>query len=195
MKWFSGIEEEADITTLLFRDPATYRHLNHFADAILRGPSEFTIGERELMAAYVSALNSCHYCTGAHAAVAQQFGIAPLLLQALTDDASTAPIDEALKPVFAFIKTLTNSPSRIGATEAQAVYAAGWSEEALHDAVNFCALMSCYNRLLDGHGIRGSQIAFDNGARRLFKRGYKIPSPVVWLLSLRNSFRRARRGK
>ena len=37
---------------------------------LLRGPGTLTRGERELIAAYVSALNDCRYCTSAHSACA-----------------------------------------------------------------------------------------------------------------------------
>jgi AhpD family alkylhydroperoxidase len=38
--------------------------------AAMRGPSEWSIGERELMAAMVAKWNSCPFCVGAHGAVA-----------------------------------------------------------------------------------------------------------------------------
>src|SRR5262245_39529178 len=39
----------------------------------LRGDSEWSFGERELMAAFVSARNQCRYCTDAHRATAGRF--------------------------------------------------------------------------------------------------------------------------
>ena len=37
---------------------------------MLRGPSDWTVGERELIAAFVSNLNQCRFCTTSHGAVA-----------------------------------------------------------------------------------------------------------------------------
>lgn len=34
------------------------------------------------------------------------------------------------------------------------MFAAGWSEAALHDAIAVCCLLSLMNRLVEGHGIR-----------------------------------------
>jgi AhpD family alkylhydroperoxidase len=42
----------------------------------LRGPSPFTVAERELIAAYVSGLNACGYCHGIHRVTADAFGVA-----------------------------------------------------------------------------------------------------------------------
>ena len=44
-------------------------------EAIMRGPSVFSPGERELIAAYVSVLNGCEYCRSSHTSVAEAFGI------------------------------------------------------------------------------------------------------------------------
>src|ERR1700679_2917875 len=37
----------------------------------MRGPSAWSVGDRELMAAFVARSNNCEFCTKAHTAVAQ----------------------------------------------------------------------------------------------------------------------------
>jgi AhpD family alkylhydroperoxidase len=55
----------------LFRyRPETGRLLSELAEALLRGPGTLTRGERELIAAYVSALNDCRFCASSHSACA-----------------------------------------------------------------------------------------------------------------------------
>ena len=54
----------------------TGRPLIDFHEALLRGDSPFTIPEREFMAAYISGVNACQSCQGAHTAAAKQFGVA-----------------------------------------------------------------------------------------------------------------------
>ena len=51
--------------------PETQEHLNGLAEALLRGPSSLTSGERETIAAYVSAGNECRFCCESHAAAAR----------------------------------------------------------------------------------------------------------------------------
>jgi hypothetical protein len=48
-----------------------------------------------------------------HAATAEQFGVAGVLLLQLLEDPEHAPIDERLKPLLAYVKKLTYSPSRL----------------------------------------------------------------------------------
>jgi len=62
-----------------------FRHLLPANELILRGPSELTAGERELIGTYVSAKNSCTYCYGGHAAAAAAFGLDPALVDCNVD--------------------------------------------------------------------------------------------------------------
>ena len=60
---------EPGIRGLLRYRPETGRPLSELAEVLLRGPSTLTRGERELIAAYVSALNDCRYCSASHSAL------------------------------------------------------------------------------------------------------------------------------
>jgi uncharacterized peroxidase-related enzyme len=124
-----------------------------FHEALMRGESPFSVAERELMAAYVSGVNSCSYCYGAHAAVAERFGMPPQLLAGLLDDLGKAEIDEKLKPVLAYVRKLTLTPTRMTQADADAVFAAGWSEQALYDAIQVCCLFNFMNRFVEGIGL------------------------------------------
>ena len=61
---------EPGIRGLLRYRPQTARPLSELTEVLLRGPSTLTRGERELIAAYVSALNDCTYCASSHSACA-----------------------------------------------------------------------------------------------------------------------------
>lgn len=55
-----GRREPPDvIKALLYRPEFFGKAANALFQAALRGPSDWTVGERELMAAYVSRLNQC----------------------------------------------------------------------------------------------------------------------------------------
>ncbi|HLK00512.1 MAG TPA: carboxymuconolactone decarboxylase family protein, partial [Streptosporangiaceae bacterium] len=58
------------IVSLFVYRPETAKPLCDLAEVLLRGPSSLTRGERELIAAYVSKLNDCAFCTDSHAAFA-----------------------------------------------------------------------------------------------------------------------------
>src|SRR2546430_16556354 len=61
---------EPGIRGLLRYRPETARPLSELTEVLLRGPSTLARGERELIAAYVSALNDCRDCSASHSACA-----------------------------------------------------------------------------------------------------------------------------
>jgi uncharacterized peroxidase-related enzyme len=177
--FFSSLDSDSGVRDILKLNPAAGKALIEYHEAVLRGPSPLSEGERELIAAYVSGLNACHYCHGVHTKTAEAFGIEEGLLQKLLDDPATAPVDGKLKPVLAYVRKLTLSPAQMTKKDADAVYAAGWSERALHDVVNVCALFNFMNRLIDGHGIEGNAEVYKRRGQLLRDEGY---SPLLKML-------------
>lgn len=152
--------------------PETAGPLLEFHERLLRGESPLSIGERELLAAYVSRLNACTYCSGIHEITAAEFGIEPFFLEALIKDIDSAQVADDLKPIFHYARKLTEAPSKMTPADAEAVYEAGWDEKALHDVVNVCALFNFMNRLLEGLGITGTPDSRAESGQRLARIGY-----------------------
>lgn len=72
-----------------------------------------------------------------------------------------------MRPVLRYVRKLTLTPSRMTPSDADEVFAAGWDEQALHDAVSVCALFNFMNRLVDGLGIEAGDTYFATAAGRL----------------------------
>jgi len=180
MKFFSYLDENSDITDITFNDRPRLGPLDKASQEIMRGKSSFSHAEREIMAAFVSGLNACSFCYGSHAAVAKQFGVQPELIELLIENIDTAPVKEKLKPIFYYLKKLTEQPSKIVEQDVINVKDAGWSEEALHEAILVGCLFNFYNRLLDGHGVKGSKAIYAFGGEHLAKNGYGVP----WFIGL-----------
>ena len=154
--------------------PATCKPLGEFTEAAMRGPSPFTQGQRELIAAYVSGLNACTYCHGTHTAVAAACGVAPDLIKALLADIRTAPIEARMKPILSYARKLTLSPTDMTAADAASVYDAAWSDDALYSTVLVTALFNFYNRLVDGVGLTLSDGYQVEAGKRLSTQGYDV---------------------
>ena len=150
---FPSLPEQAHLGDVFKMFPANVRPLLEYHDLLLRGPSDLTVAERELIAAYVSGLNACAFCTGAHTLLARAFGVDPATIDALLADPATAAVEEKLRPILAYVAKLTLTPSKMTETDAEVVYDAGWSEAALYDAIQTCALFNFMNRILEGTGI------------------------------------------
>jgi hypothetical protein len=57
----SGNEPLGVVKTLLYRPELFGRPFSEALDAVMRGPSEWSTGERELFAAFASLLNQCPF--------------------------------------------------------------------------------------------------------------------------------------
>lgn len=172
MSYLRSLPADAVLLNVFQTYPDTARPLLDYHELIMRGPSPFTVAERELIAAYTSGVNNCDYCHGVHAATAEAFGIPAGVLTAALADLDTAPVDERLKPVLRYVAKLTRTPARLTEDDADAVYAAGWDDRALHDAVMVCALFNFMNRMVEGLGIHADASYFPVSANRLHQRGY-----------------------
>jgi uncharacterized peroxidase-related enzyme len=192
MAFFSYLNEKSDITDITFNDRPRLGPLDKASQEIMRGKSSFTEAQREIMAAYVSGLNACAFCHGSHKAVAEQFGVRPQLIEKLIEDVDAAPLEENLKPVFHYLRKLTLSASKLTKGDVDNVLAAGWSEDALHEAILVGCLFNFYNRLLDGHGVKGNPAIYRFGGQHLAKNGYGVP----WFIGLiKNNIKKAKLKK
>ncbi len=172
MPLFPSLPEDATTKHVFRAHPEIYALHVRVSEAILRGPSPLTPAQRELIGAYVSALNACHYCYGGHRAAAELFGIKPETIDGLINDVATAPIEDRLRPIFAYVKKLTLTPARMTQADADAVFSAGWSEAALHSAIAVCCHFNFMNRLVDGHGIKADPALFADRGRKHVEMGY-----------------------
>src|SRR5689334_24709251 len=102
--------EEPGIRGLLRYRPETGRPISELAEVLLRGPSTLTRGERQLIAAQVSALNECQYCTASHAATAAaQLPGGMDLLEQVRADAARAPVSAKLQALLAIAAAVQRS--------------------------------------------------------------------------------------
>ena len=171
MPHLPSLPQNATLLDIFKRFPASSRPLLLYHEALMRGPSPFTEGERELIAAVVSRRNRCGYCEGVHAATARAMGEAPARVAAVLDAPAGARESAELRPVLVYVEKLTDAASTTEA-DAEAVLAAGWPEEALFDAVAICALYNLMNRLVNGLGIEADADYFEAAAKRLSTGGY-----------------------
>jgi uncharacterized peroxidase-related enzyme len=167
MPFFPSLPDDAGIGHLFKIKPGHKEGFGKFSDAVMRDDSVFSIAERELIAAFTSALNSCDYCYGGHSAIARQHGVEEGVFESLIDDIDMAPVEDKLKPILRFVRKLTLEPYKMVQADADAVYTAGWDEEALADAIWISARFSMMNRLSLGHGLNADPAAFEARAKAM----------------------------
>ena len=172
MALLRSLPENATLADLRRTYADLLEKLRPYGHRLMRGPSPLSTGERELIAAFVSGVNSCRYCHGTHSLVARAFGVDETVLVTSLDNVEVAPVDARLKPILSYVRKLTETPSRMTAADAATVYEARWSDEALLYAVAVCAYFNNMNRLVEGAGILGNMEDYSIAARRLVDHGY-----------------------
>ena len=91
----------------------------------------------------------------------------------MLDDFRTAPIGEKEKALFAFIEKVNRASNQVGTPDVDAVVAAGWTEEAVYDAITVCALFKFYNAWIDATGVADMPAElYEMSGQRLATRGY-----------------------
>lgn len=77
------------------------------------------------------------------------------------------------KALFAFIEKVNRESNKITQEDVDEVKSAGWSDEAIYDAVTVCALFNFYNRWIDATGVHDMPAsAYEMSGKRLKERGY-----------------------
>jgi uncharacterized peroxidase-related enzyme len=162
-----SLGDEGVLPDVFRRFPETAAPLLDYCQRLMRGPSPLSVAQRELIAAFVSALNCCEYCQKVHSALAVAFGVDEGLVATVIADVDAAPVEEAMKPVLRLVRTLTLTPAQVHDAEVAEVYAAGWDEQTLHDAVSVCGLLNFMNRMVEGLGITASPDYYQTASRQL----------------------------
>ncbi|HEU4339773.1 MAG TPA: peroxidase [Planctomycetota bacterium] len=77
------------------------------------------------------------------------------------------------KALFALIEKMNHDSTAVSQADVDAVKAAGWSDEAIYDAITVCALFRFYNSWVDAAGVHEMPAAsYAAMGARLSKMGY-----------------------
>jgi uncharacterized peroxidase-related enzyme len=155
--------------------PETARPLRELAEVLLRGPSTLTSGEREIVAAFVSARNGCTFCHASHrAAAAHHQGVSYEIVDAVKRDYSSAPVSDKLKALLAIAAKVQVSGRDVTAADIERARAEGATDLEIHDTVLIAAAFSMFNRYVDGLATftPTDPAAYDQMGRRMAQDGY-----------------------
>lgn len=152
MATIPSLPSRASLEDLFRAFPNGTEPLMQLHDALLRSDGEISIGERELIATYVSSLNACAYCFGAHRTMAEAFGVSSDLIDALMTDFEAAELPEKTRCLLRYAGKITRRDS-ILPSDINAILDAGWTEAAVSETLMITGLYNMMNRIVDGAGL------------------------------------------
>lgn len=159
-------------------------HLVRFTEEVMRGPSPLSPGLRELIGAYFSKRNQCSFCSDAHAAAAAEY-LEEGLVEEVLRDVETSRLDEAHKALFRYVGKLAEHPERVVSSDIIRLKKAGWSEEAIYDALTVASVFKFYNTWNNGSGVQQMKSSdYLYSGRVLNTLGYCMDFKLTRLLKL-----------
>ncbi|MER5757134.1 carboxymuconolactone decarboxylase family protein [Streptomyces sp. NPDC002088] len=138
---------EPGIRGLMTQRPDTAAPLSQLAETLLRSPMSLPPGERELIAAYASHVNSTPFCSGSHGAfAAAQLEEGPKVVDAVLANPDTAPITPRLRALLRIAAEVCGPVQSLRADIVAAARATGADDAQIHDTVLIAAAFCMYNR-------------------------------------------------
>lgn len=142
-----------------------------FVQEVLRGPSSWSVGERELFAAVVSRANDCAFCLGTHGAIAES-SLGTDGVDGWADGRFGVRVTAACR----FVDKLTRDPDAMSAADVAAAREAGVDDTALAEAIHVAFAFNVINRIVNAldfaHPSERDRL---RGAAILRRMGYRLP--------------------
>ena len=171
--------EYPGIRSLFIYRPETAAPMNALVQAMLHNPHpSLSAGERELIATYVSRLNTCKYCCNIHGAIAKhQLGNNGAIVEAVLQNPETAPISSKMKALLKIAAKVQSGGKNVLPADIEAARNEGATDIELHDTVLIAAAFCMYNRYVDGLATWQPDDAdlYDKMGEQRAREGYLTP--------------------
>jgi len=155
----------------------TAQPIRELTQILLRGSSDLTQGERELIATVVSHGNGCQFCASAHTAAADLLLANNETAAAVKQDIDTAPVNDKMKALLKIADKVRENGRLVTEEHVAKAREHGATDMEIHDTILISALFCLYNRYVDG---LSSWTPNDPGfyktlADRIVNKGYMRP--------------------
>jgi uncharacterized peroxidase-related enzyme len=164
----------------MFR-PETGKPLYELAQVLLRGESPLSEAERELIAAYVSHLNKCVFCTSSHAAAARcLYGNEKNLVDEVLDNMGQAGVSDKFKALLHIAGKVQVLGREVLQEDIAEARKQGAGDREIHDTVLIAATFCMFNRYVDGLAsyTPTDEKEYEAMGKRMTENGYVLPQQV-----------------
>jgi uncharacterized peroxidase-related enzyme len=155
--------------------PETARPMRELAEVLLRGPNTLTSGEREMIAAFVSSKNDCHFCQASHSAAAAHHLSGDYdIVEAVKRDYQSAPVSAKLKALLNIAGKVQQGGKNVTSADVARARSEGATDKEIHDTVLIAAAFCMFNRYVDGLATLTptDPAAYDQMGQRMATQGY-----------------------
>jgi len=164
MSIFQRLPGTINLRDIFLRIPDQALPLIDFYEAMLRGPSPLSAGEREAIYSYLSRQAGCHFCHTSHRHCAVALGIPAALFEVLPADLKDAPVRPELRRLLAFATDLMLGIPTVPPR--------GLPADMVRDTVRVVGLTAFINRVIDGLAAESPDEAHRRNGEGLARQGY-----------------------
>jgi uncharacterized peroxidase-related enzyme len=132
--------------------PETGAALNELAEILLHDENNtLSRGDREMIGAYVSALNDCYFCQNVHGAMARHYYQCDMdFIDQVKKNYLSADISEKLKSLLSIAGSVQKGGKQVTAEQIDIAKKLGATDREIHDTVLIAAAFCMFNRYVDG---------------------------------------------
>jgi len=150
------------LRVMAFRPTHLMKWFAHYDD-LMRGESQLTKAQREMIAVVVSAANKCNYCVVSHAAAVRVETGDPALADFLATNYRHAPLDPRDRAMLDFAHKVTVASHEIEEEDLEELRRHGFSDEEIFDITEVAAMFNFTNRLASAFGWVPNELYHDLG--------------------------------
>lgn len=131
-------------------------------------PGKLDVRTKEMIATYVSSLNSCKFCLSSHAGFLAKQGqegrdIDALWLKDPKKAPSLSPKERAL---LEYVKLLTEESWKVQDSDVEKLRGAGWTDPEIYEATFDISLFNFFNRMANAYGLDYAPDGWTNPKKR-----------------------------
>ncbi len=127
--------------------PEHFRAFFHYYDVLMKGPSELSRAEREMIVLAVSRVNGCTYCTVAHGAALRILSKHPLLADQISANYRAADVTPRQRAMLDFAVKVTERSGEIEQADFERLREHGFTDSDIWDIGAVAAFFNLSNRM------------------------------------------------
>lgn len=152
LRWLFGQPIPAFVKVLLYRYSFFGKLIGRYGQAALRGPSRWSVAERELFAALVSVENRCEYCARVHGTIAGRL-LGPCVVDNVVHGRAPDCAGPKVAALVRFLRCLSRGPEQVAVGDVLALRGAGLDDEQIMEAVHVAVVLEICTRVVNALGV------------------------------------------
>jgi uncharacterized peroxidase-related enzyme len=150
----TGRQDVPGILKCFGTNPAFLRQMIDMSGSLLFVDGHLTRRQKELIATYISQLNSCPYCFDSHGFFllvqgAEEKTVSSVVAGQIGDAGLSAAEEQLLR----YLQTVNNESFKTTQEDVQQLRNLGWKEEQIAEAVHVAAFMGFCNHVANAFGL------------------------------------------